>query len=534
MVAEARILIVDDEIGIVRLCSRLLTRAGYDVISVNDPTKGVLKLRDEKFDLLLVDIRMPGLDGFAVIDEARKHQPDIAAVIMTGYGTLETAIRALRQGADGLILKPFEGSEELVGTVQEALIERQRKQETARLRAIRPLLDMTETLFSETRYENVLDLIVNAITGHMRCSHAGVYRNQAGEQVMSLIASRGHPPREEVIGSNAGMVGRSVHWKVAMWVNREGPGNQDLQKIIREHGLFSVICIPVIHSDTNLVFMAGREEEESVFQLADLDMFGILARQADVALENARLYGELREYLKQVEDSQLALIQAEKMAAVGRLTASIAHEVNNPLQSVRNCLHLVGREELALEERESYLNLAQDELERLMFTVRRMLDFYRPGALEREYASVNELIEKVHALLERQLEDLNIVVKQDFTKDMPTVHVVSNQIQQVFWNMILNAMDAMPGGGELTISTTINHNRESIEVSFEDSGPGVTFEEREHIFEPFVSSKEDGTGLGLSVSYGILTAHGGSLELIPGKQVKGACFRVSLPITEAK
>ncbi len=111
-----------------------------EVDGVSDPAAGVERLRDPKFDLLLVDIRMPGMDGFEVIYQARRLQPEIAVVIMTGYGTLETAIRALRQGADGLILKPFEKGEDLVRTVQDALKARREKQEISRLRAIRPLL----------------------------------------------------------------------------------------------------------------------------------------------------------------------------------------------------------------------------------------------------------------------------------------------------------------------------------------------------------------------------------------------------------
>ncbi|MFN2146321.1 MAG: response regulator, partial [Anaerolineales bacterium] len=141
--ADGSIFIIDDEEGIVRLCTRLLNRANYEVDGVSDPAEGVERLRDAKFDLLLVDIRMPGLDGFEVISQARRLQPEIAVVIMTGYGTLETAIRALRQGADGLILKPFEKGGDLVRTVEEALKARREKQEISRLRAIRPLLSIT-------------------------------------------------------------------------------------------------------------------------------------------------------------------------------------------------------------------------------------------------------------------------------------------------------------------------------------------------------------------------------------------------------
>ncbi len=527
---EARILVIDDEAGIVRLCERLLGRANFSVLSAADAQAGLDLLKKEHIDLLLVDIRMPGMDGFQVIEASRRRQPDMAVVIMTGFGTLETAIRALRQGADGLILKPFEEGDELVKTVRDALKERRQKQESARLRAIQPLLDMTETLFSETRYETLLELILNAITGHLRCTRAAVYRREAGEKPLRLLASRGRVFPAEDSQPEGGPVARADHWKVPIWVNRAGPGDADLQKALAAQDFGAVICTPVARGEAGMVFLAGRDAGEPAFQLADLEMFGILARQADVALENARLYGELRQYVRQVEDSQRALMQAEKMSAVGRLTASIAHEVNNPLQSVGNCLHLASREELTLEERNNYLRMAEEELERLGGTVQRMLDFYRPGALDRMPSDVNELVQRVVALLEKQLADGSVRLRQQFAPGLPLVVVVGNQIQQVFFNLILNAMEAMPGGGDLVITT--QRDKSNVEILFQDTGKGVPPDARENIFEPFMSTRENGTGLGLSVSYGIITAHGGSLELLSGNG-RGACFRVALPVQEA-
>jgi two-component system NtrC family sensor kinase len=223
------------------------------------------------------------------------------------------------------------------------------------------------------------------------------------------------------------------------------------------------------------------------------------------------------------------LIQAEKMAIAGRLTASIAHEINNPLQSVQNCLHLAGRRELPAEERQDYLSMAQSELQRLMNTVQRMLDYYRPGGLDRKPLDLNALVDKVITLMKRQLEDHGVQLQIRMASKLPLVMGVGDQVQQVFINLILNAIEAMPDGGKLYIDTRTR--RDSVEVIFEDTGPGVSAERREHIFEPFVSTKEGGTGLGLAVSYGIIAAHGGSLDLVAGRG-RGACFRITLPTGE--
>jgi signal transduction histidine kinase len=255
-------------------------------------------------------------------------------------------------------------------------------------------------------------------------------------------------------------------------------------------------------------------------------MFFVLARQAVVAMENARLYEDLRNYVRQIEESQQALLRVEKMAAAGRLTASIAHEVNNPLQSVQNCLHLAGHEDLEPEKRKEYFELAKKELDRLSKTVQRMLDFYRPGAVRVEQVDILDLLDHVLSLTSSQLRSKNIHVITELPESMPAIFAVSSQIQQIFFNLILNAFDAMPEGGELKVSA--RPVTDGVEITFEDSGPGIPEERRENIFEPFFSTKEGGTGLGLTVSYNIVTAHGGTLDLIDG-QGSGACFRLFLP-----
>jgi two-component system NtrC family sensor kinase len=215
------------------------------------------------------------------------------------------------------------------------------------------------------------------------------------------------------------------------------------------------------------------------------------------------------------------------MATAGRLSASIAHEVNNPLQSVQNCLHLAGREDLSPEKRKEYFDLARTELERLMLTVQRMLDFYRPGASSQEKIDLLEVLQYVLSLMSKQLNENKIKVECDFSGSIPKIMAVSSQVQQVFINLILNAMDAMPDGGVVRISGRAAAG--GVEILVKDNGPGISRESQSDIFEPFFSTKERGTGLGLTVSYNIVTAHGGTLEFL-ADQTPGACFRLFLPI----
>ena len=525
------ILVVDDEPGITRLCERLLRRDDYAVTSFTDPIVALKYLEKNKIDLLLVDIRMPEINGFDIIARLRQYQPDAATLVMTGFGTVESAIQALRQGVDGLILKPFEAGGELIQAVQQALVDSQKKRDVARISALRPLFDITESFLAETRPERLLDLIMNAVCGHLRCENAGFYQLSPDDHHLHLMAGRGTTLPEEDSGTEASVIGRTDATGTPLWVTMTGPSEEGLQSLLAEYGLFSIMCAPIARLNVRGVLYTARGINSSPFREVDWEMFLLLTRQAAVAMENARLYDELREYVRRVEASQQALVRAEKMATAGRLTASIAHEINNPLQAVQNCLHLASRGELTARKKKEYLNLANVELERLMTTVQRMLDFYRPGAVDLQRVDVVNSLRHVLSLLSPQLDGRSIKVVTSFSSRLPLVLAVGSQLEQVFINLILNAYDAMPDGGQLNISARAT--KDTVEITFLDTGPGVSEELRGKIFEPFISTKEGGTGLGLSVSYGIISAHGGSLDLVLDRG-EGACFRVTLPVKGEK
>ncbi len=516
---ETRILVVDDEPGIAHLCERLLQRAGYETQAVTNPRRALRLLQTDPVDLLLVDIRMPGMDGFELMRQARQALPDLAVVIMTGFGTVETAIEALRIGADGLILKPFSRGAELVESVAHALEAHRRSRDAQRLQALRPLFDVTRRLFSETDPEQLRLLLMDAICEHLQCEHAALYARSGVGAPPRLESARGDVP-----DPGGGYLPHL--WEQASQ-GMLAPGRADSVPLPPEMGYGSLVAAAVSGPEVSRLLLAARNPGEPPFGEADLELLVVLAHQAAAALENARLYGELRAYVRQVQESQQLLLQAEKMATAGRLTASIAHEINNPLQGVRNCLHLASRSELSEAERAEYLQLGREELDRLMTTVQRMLEFYRPSAVERSTVDLHALIERVVKLLHREMEQHNIRLHLSLSEDLPSPWAVRDQIQQVLLNLVLNAVEAMPEGGDLRIETRYNHDEAQVIIA--DSGPGVPAHLRNQIFEPFFSTKDDGSGLGLTVCDGIITAHGGRLELQDSPD-GGARFLVSLPL----
>ena len=242
---------------------------------------------------------------------------------------------------------------------------------------------------------------------------------------------------------------------------------------------------------------------------------------------------ELRARMEAQRSAENRLIQAAKLAAVGEMAAGIAHELNNPLTSVTGFAELVLEEMPQESESRKDLETVMREALRARDVVRRLLDFARQSESTRARASLNEVVEDVVALSKHLIHTSGIELKIDLEKNLPWVLVDANQMKQVLINLVHNALQAMPDGGEMEIKTSIasRHSRDWITVSVQDTGVGIPHFDQARIFEPFYTTKgnQGGTGLGLSVTYGIITDHGGQIEVLsqPGA---GAKFTVWLPV----
>lgn len=293
--------------------------------------------------------------------------------------------------------------------------------------------------------------------------------------------------------------------------------------------LTAAVCIPLRWAGQVLgVLNIMDDQPNRAFTGDDLELLAQLSPQAGLSIRNAQLYTELERHIEELRQTQAQLVRSEKLAALGRLAASIAHEVNNPLQSIRNCLELCQRPALGAAKRAEYLALAEEEVERVVTIVQRLLDFYRPAQEGRMATQVNDVLNDVLALANKQLEHARVRVRRVLDPALPRLAAIPAHLKQVFLNLILNAVEAMPGGGELCVTT---HRLSSgwLAVEFADTGTGIASADLPQIFEPFFTSKTKGSGLGLAVSYGIVQAHGGTLE-VNSEVGAGSTFTVKLPI----
>jgi len=279
------------------------------------------------------------------------------------------------------------------------------------------------------------------------------------------------------------------------------------------------------------------------------DEIGLLARSFNRMTESlARADAEIRELMegleRQVEqrtaalkDTQTQLVHAEKMASLGRLAASIAHEINNPLAGILTFAKLMIRtleDGSAAVPRPGHLKnlrLVQREAERCTAIVRNLLDFARQRAMTLVAVDVGAVVEEALSLVAHQLALKGVAVEKRLAA-VPPVQGDFGQLRQAFVNVILNACDAMGAGGRLTVTARTVGESGPVELTFEDTGMGIPSEHLARIFDPFFSTKEKGTGLGLSVVYGIVERHGGRMD-VRSEVGKGTSLRIRLPLPSA-
>lgn len=530
--AEEIVCVIDDDEVAVEECRRQLTHASYQVIAAKNQGDVLCILDRVHVDLLLFGMNSPGVEDFDLVRQAKQAQPGLPVMVMTDREIIDLAVKALHRGVDGLILKPLSSPDELSRAVEYQIKEGRQKRNAASLQALRPLFSVIEVLLAETSQQKLEDFFLSSASDLFRASWVAIHLVEEDGSFSPLRVSETAAAQTsqvvEIIHSlsNGAGAGRVC--------DRLSFGEDWAQEQLRQAGLEAILVAPV-KRNRSFVFSAAREHGQGCFTHTDLELFTLLTHQAAVALENAWLYAELKETIHRVEGSRQALVQVEKMAAVGRLVASMAHEINNPLQAVRNCLHLATRKGPGVEQ-SRYLEMMDIELERLVQTVKQMLDFYRPANSDWETVDIVQVITQVLDFLKPQFHEQKIHVYYNQPDRPGLVTVVPGQIQQVLFNLLINSMDAIESAcakpdskKKRSIWVDVSFAGEKVCVRVEDSGDGIPVELREQVFEPFVSTKQNGTGLGLSVSYGIMERHRGELSLILPRHGVGACFEISLP-----
>ncbi len=307
--------------------------------------------------------------------------------------------------------------------------------------------------------------------------------------------------------------------------------NKCILAILRQYNVNLIVPLTMKNRLLGLLFLpakiSGAEYHEN-----DIEFLSLLMNQLSVALENSNLYVREREARRELEHTQQLLIVSEKMAALGKLSASIAHEVNNPLGIISNYLQILSNRKLPDDVYANYINILKEEVKRIAGIVRQLLDFYRPQQEEIDQVDLKRVIAESLALMSNQLSNADIDVNLDLPNKMPIIPGSPEKLKQVFLNLLMNSRDFMPSGGQIDISAKINGN--NINIEFSDNGPGIPKEIISKVFEPFFTTKpgREGSGLGLSVCYGIIQWHQGNI-VVRNNPRGGATFIITLPLKRA-
>ena len=531
--SDPRILVIDDDPKMINLVKDVLSLIPCETLSASTVKEALAHLKSHRhsergLDAVILDLRLPeGEEGFHILKMMKQDAvlTHIPVILVTGEADVKAKARGLEMGADDYVTKPFDPVE-LKARVGVVLRIRRTEQMLRHRNAELAALDDINRLITASL--NLDEVLVSALEGLDRLVEADALAVLIGdEESPSWIVRSARTPE------GTWLEGRIVPPSdpTMRQALREG---QPILRAVQPESFWSetlnmtplhILCVP---------FFKQREMVGALLALGQapldeeyLPLMQHIAATVGVAVDNAQLFQDLEAFAAELERSQNQLIQVEKMAAVGRLAASLAHEINNPLQAIQNSLHLALHKGLEEDRRRKYLEMVQQEVGRLVQIVRRMLDFYRPASAMKPLA-INRPVEDALAIANKRLEQAQIDVMVRLEDNLPAVRGVENQLVQVFLNLILNAVEAMPDGGNLWVATAYHAERERVVIAFRDSGPGIAPEIREHLFEPFHTSKSSGTGLGLAISYGIIERHSGVIN-VESPPEGGTTFIVRLP-----
>lgn len=262
------------------------------------------------------------------------------------------------------------------------------------------------------------------------------------------------------------------------------------------------------------------------------------ANHASLAIENSNLYknlegkvDELSHAYNELQENRDKLIRYERLSAVGEVAAKVTHEIRNPMVVIGGFARRILRKDHGEELNKNYVKIIVEEISRMENILTDILYFAKPALPKCENVDINRIVKNAIDVLSFETEENNISIEEHLDPNLPMLFIDENQVRRVLINLIRNAIQAMPDGGPITISTTIEDD-EWVIIETADTGVGISDEDMDKLFDAFFSSKSTGSGLGLTVSAQIINNHGGTIE-VQKREPKGTIFKIKLPVKTA-
>jgi signal transduction histidine kinase/DNA-binding response OmpR family regulator len=559
-----KILLADDSHTVLELLKAALEGEGMQVVTASNGVEAIEKLYWELPDLVILDVELPMMKGYQVC-RFLKNNPEtrhIPVIILSVRKAEEDISWGADCGADAYFIKCSESSglKQLLISLKVKISELLDKKEpfTRRASRIRPeevifqvndlldeqlrkarilgnrlqlLFSLSSRLLSFPRLEELYQEIMESslrLLGADAGSLMLLDRDTGQLKIVSSFGLAAKLAQGVSVPLGEGIAGWVAQKKSPLLLAGDLQSDPRFAHLKTRGNIKSSLCVPLLVKGELIgVLNLNILREEKKFESPDLEFASTLANYLAAIMERTRLYGELRDTLQRLKRTQAELIHSEKLATLGRFAAGIAHEINNPLAIISTEAQIALKKEgLDKKLRESLVTIF-DQCGRISRITGRLLSFARPQKPQPQLVNIKEALEETLKLSQGLLSFEKVNVLVDLGNLLPRVKANLHQLQEVFLNLIVNAYQAMPQGGTLSIEAKLKDK--CLEVRFADTGRGIAPQDIPRVFEPFFTTKEKGTGLGLFVSDQIVRSLGGNikLETQPGK---GTVFIVELPL----
>ncbi len=477
------ILLVDDEPDLREVLDISLSDSGYTVLTAENGAQALNILRDTDIPVVITDIKMPGVNGIELLRQIKGKNPETEVIMLTGHGDLELAIKSLKHEATDFITKPI--NDDALEMALERAFEK---------------IQMRQKLKEYNRNRAMYDLFINELIQEDVMIIGSDYRILDINE--TLLKKLGLKPKEAI--------GRYCYEIT--------------------HRL-SVPCSGENHKCPLEETLKTRKPSKETHIHKDKDNKNVYySISAYPLFENGEIIGaiELSRDITADINARQAMMQQDKLASIGRLSAGVAHEINNPLTTILTTAMLIQEDIKPNTTMYEELETITNETLRCRKIVASLLDFARQTKPAKKYHNINDIITECIQLTRKQAEFKDIKMLIQFSDDIPELLLDKEQIQQAVINLILNATDATDPGGTITVSTAFSPDDKFVEINISDTGKGISAENINKIFDPFFTTREIGTGLGLAITHGIIGRHGGDIS-VKSQPDQGATFTIRFP-----
>lgn len=520
-----KILIAEDEEDIREICVRVLRSQNYQVTAVENGLLAVEAASQEPFDLLLADIKMPHLDGLETAQKIKSLYPDIVCVVMTGFGTMDTAIKALQLGLDEFLLKPFTPSV-LTTAVVKAMEKVRLRRENIRLHALIPLFELSKTFMSTVAEDELLRRVLEVAQQETRADKAALLLLTKDSQQLAVHIGQNFDVKA-ALGTELAIRLAQTSQQLTLSGQSETIASSPPWAVqIAQADIHAAIITPLTVKARPLgALMVAKSDPQDQFATSDGEMLSILCGQAAIAIENARLFKEIQQAYEELKELDRLKSEFINIAA---------HELRTPLAII------LGHASLLAEEMDGSVGERLGIVVRNAMRLRSLVDDLLTlrhlesgkARLYPEQCDLCELIETSmgdlrHLALNKQ-QQVNILVEEG----LPSIMADRQRLDLVLSNLFSNATKFTPEGGTITIRGWLEGN--DVLISVQDTGMGIPPDETRKIFERFyqvgysLTRKHDGIGLGLAIVKSMVELWGGRVW-VESELGKESTFTFTIP-----